>query len=211
MVQTFQITGVASAAATAISLGGFIGRSRIAVLTALRVTMRRSYALAAHSHAYSGHALAAHSHAYSGHALAAHSHTSFLVRASNVAWLAAGGRGLQYSNGSLVTSTAHGALIPTVAAIGGTPAGGINGIVAGTPAGGINGVGGGVVLGTTNTGYTIDSNGRYVAEVTHPAAVHANLKPHGAAGPRIEIGNAVRAGDLVQITALMLSEAGGVF
>lgn len=209
MVQTFQITGVASAAATAISLGGFIGRSRIAVLTALRLTMRRSYALAAHSHAYSGHALAAHSHAFSGHALAAHSHTSFTPRASNVAF--ATPRALMHSAGSIVTSGAHGALIPTTGNLAGTPAGGIAGLTAGTPAGGINGVGGGVVLGTTNTGYTIDSNGRYVAEVTHPAAVHANLKPHGAAGPRIEIGNAVRAGDLVQITALMLSEAGGVF
>lgn len=178
MVQIFQITGIASAATTAISLGAFTGRGRIAVLTALRVTQRRSIAGAAHSHAASGHT---------------HSHTAFLFARSNVAYSTV--RAAMHSAGSMVTSGAGG-VNPVTQIITTTPK--INSATENR-------------YGITSTGYTIDSNGRYVDTTTHPATLHANLKPHGSAGPRIEIGDAVRAGDLIQVVALMLSESGGVF
>lgn len=159
MVQVFHVSGIASARTTAISLGAFIGRGRIATLTALSLIARRSNALAAHSHG------------------------SFTVRASNVAFASV--RGLAFSAGSLLTSTAHGAYPVTA-----------NVVNAAVP-------------GVTTTAYTVDSNGRYVLAATHPATLHAVLKPHGSAGPRIEIGDAVRAGDIIQISAMTLTEMGG--
>lgn len=203
-VQVIHVTGVASARTTGISLGAFLGRRRIAIITRVRQVLDRSHAvsihaLAVHSHAFSGHALANHSHAFSGHAQAV---------ASGHAWVT--GVALMLSNGLLFVSDAgSGLALPLVT-------GGINGVTGGTPAGGINGVTGGTAtaraqMGATLTTYTIDSNGRYVAAATHPAANHAVLKPHGAAGPRIELGNALRNTDLLEIACLLQNISGGIF
>jgi len=162
MVQTFQISGLAAVANTGLSLGAFIGPERVAVLTAVRQIMRRSYALAAHSHnAFADACIGASDNA------AAHK--------------------LMWSAGLIVTSIAHGA-VPYTA-----------------------GVSGGVNMGVTSTARIVDSFGRYVAEATHPAAGHVALKPHGAAGLRLELGDEVRAGDILQITLLMLGQSGGIF
>jgi len=59
--------------------------------------------------------------------------------------------------------------------------------------------------------YAIDSNGRQVAAGTHPAANHAVLKPHGYAGPRIELGNVLRTDDILELTFLMQYETAAVF
>jgi hypothetical protein len=198
MVQVVHVTGIASAATTPISLGTYIGRGRVATLTATRQIINRTHALslhalAAHSHAYSGHA---HSHAFSGHAQAA---------PSGHAWNT--GLALMLSNNLLFTSDGGtGFALPVVT-------GGINGVV---NTGGINGVTGGTAtaraqMGNTRTLYTIDSYGRYVAAGTHPAANHAVLKLHGAAGPRIELGNALQNTDILEIVYLEQALSGGVF
>lgn len=186
MVQTFQLSGLAAVANAGLSLGAFIGQERVAVLTAIRHIMRRSYSLAAHSHGFTGNALAAHSH---------NAFAAACIGASNNA----AAHKLMWSAGLIVTSIAHGAVPWT------------NGVTGGTPAGVLGGVTGGVNMGITSTARTVDSNGRYVAEATHPAVGHVVLKHHGAAGPRIELGDAIRAGDILQITVLMLAQSGGIF
>ena len=191
-VQVVHVTGIAAARTTGISLGVFMGRRRIGVLTRVRQVLDRSHAL-------SIHALAVHSHAFSGHAQAV---------ASAHVWDT--GVALMLSNGLLFVSDAgSGLALPVVT-------GGINGVTGGTPAGGINGVTGGTAtaraqMGETLTVYTVDSMGRYVAAGTHPAANHAVLKPHGAAGPRVELGNALRNTDILEIACLLQDMSGGIF
>ena len=191
MVRTIHVTGIASTRTTAISLGTYLGRGRVAVLTAARQILSRSHALSMHaqSHAFSGHA---HSHAFSGHAIAI----------GSAAWDTR--YALMISAGALEGSFAT--------AMGNfpEPTGGINGV---TQTGGINAVvpTGRPQMGHSLTAYTIDSYGRYVVAATHPAANHAVLKAHGAAGPRIELGNALRNTDILEITALLQGESGGIF
>ena len=179
MVRTVHVTGIASARTTAISLGAYVGRGRVGVLTAARQVMDRSHAL-------SMHALAAHSHAFTGttHAIASaawDTRYALMVSAGNL-------------QGSHATAMAH---FPAAV-------GEISGVGAGTPAGRAQ-------MGQTMTAYTIDSYGRYVAAGTHPAANHAVLKAHGAAGPRIELGNALRNTDILEITVLLQAASGGIF
>ena len=208
MVRTVQITGLAAGRTTAISLGAWLGNVRVGVISQTRILHRHSsalsmHALAAHSHALSGHALAAHSHALSGHALAAHSHDMFAAITSGVAFDTS--QGLVLSAGTLRISGPTGGVPDT------------NAIVAGTPAGGIDGVSGGTATGQavdpalSMWNYTVDSSGRYVAAATHPASRHAVLKAHGDAGPRIELGDAIVAPDILEITVLMQLASGGIF
>ena len=179
MVRTIHVTGIASARTTAISLGAWIGRGRIGVLTAVRQVMDRSHAL-------SLHALAAHSHLFSGHAVAV----------GSAAWNT--NLALMVSNSLLFGSnaTAMGAFP--------LPTGGINGVSGGTPTARAQ-------MGHSLTAYVVDSMGRYVLETEHPVAGHSNLKPHGAAGPRIELGNVLRNTDILEITTLLQAERAGIF
>lgn len=203
MVQVAHVTGIASARTVPISLGAYVGRGRVAVLTAARQIINRTHALsihalAVHSHAFSGNALAVHSHAFSGHNIAVTGATAWDTRLA-----------LMLSRGDLFTSSAGAKNFPM-------RTGGINGVTGGTPAGGINGVTGGTAtaraqMGNTRTLYTIDSRGRYVAAATHPAANHAVLKLHGSAGPRIELGNAIQNTDILEVVYLVQGQSGGIF
>ncbi len=220
MVRTVQITGIAVGRTTPISLGAYLGNVKIAGITQARILHTHSsalsmHALAAHSHAASGHALAAHSHALSGHALANHSHDMFAAITSGLAFDAS--QALVLSGGTLRISGPTGGAPPTSGDSAGTPAGGIDGVGAGVPAAGIDGVTGGIATGAavdaaqSMWAYTVDSNGRYVLAATHPIARHIVLKPHGDAGPRIELGDAIVAPDILEITYLLQLNSGGIF
>lgn len=201
MVQTVHVTGIASARTTGISMGGWLGRGRVAVITAIRQIMDRSHAQSIHAlsiHALSLHALSI--HALSMHALSMHN----IAVTGATAWdtrLA-----IMISRGTLATSSAGAKNFPMRTGV-------ATGVVTiANPTGAATGAATArAQMGQTMTNYTIDSYGRYVAAATHPAANHAVLKGHGAAGPRIELGNALRNTDILEITTLMQAHSGGVF
>ncbi len=220
MVQTIAVTGIAQARTTPISLGAYLGaRERLGIITAVRLIKNSfltpsMHALAAHSHALSGHALANHSHAASGHVLADNSHNMY--NAITVSPAFDQDAVLSVAAGVLQSSDPGGGVPPTSGVTGGTPAGGIDGVGAGVPAAGIDGVTGGTMTGgglegKSITVYVVDSSGSYVLAATAPATRHIVNRFPGDAGPRVELGDAILATDILEITTLLQNESGGVF
>lgn len=202
MVQVVHVTGIASAVTTPISLGTYIGRGRVAVLTAVRQVINRAHAL-------SMHALAVHTHVLSMHALAPHTHVWSGHNIAVTGAAAPGIRAITLSRGNLFTSSAGVKNFPmrtgaNAAITGGTATGANAAITGGTATARAQ-------MGSTRIVYTIDSMGRYVVAATHPAAAHAVLKAHGAAGPRIELGTALQNTDILEIVCLMQTQSGGIF
>jgi len=196
MVQTLEVTGIAAGRTTAISLGAHLGpRERLVVVSSVRLIKNRFVG-------WSMHALAAHSHAFSGHALAAHDHGMFAAIASGPNFDT--DSGMQLVVGALSISDASGGVPDTDEASGGTPDGAITGVTGGT-------MGGGNLEGISITAYTVDSLGRYVLAATHPASGHFVSRLPGTAGPRVELGDAIQATDVLEITALLQKNSAGVF
>ena len=123
---------------------------------------------------------------------------------------------LVLSGGTLRISGPTGGAPPTSGDSAGTPAGGIDGVGAGVPAAGIDGVTGGTMTGgglegKSITVYVVDSSGSYVLAATAPATRHIVNRFPGDAGPRVELGDAILATDILEITTLLQNESGGVF
>lgn len=221
MVQIITVTGVTAAINTPITLTQYVPGvpPRLRGLVAAKLLTRRSYAAGApHSHAGLAHSHATVTHSHPGvahsHAGVAHSHTALTVARSNVAFSTV--RALMLSAGSVVTSGAHGAFpltAPSTQNVGPATAR-VTTIapltVAVTQGSGVNGAFG-PVFGVSEATLVVDSNGRVVNTATHPAANHAVIKEAAHGVPQIELGNAIRPGDILIITGILAGETGGIF